>query len=90
MKSGLMLMAVSALLLVPGIASAKDVRAVPSYSHQTVQDSGLKTMQDNANASAQAETDMSYGGSPDTGNTSSGSRARICKAGSQCGLYIGR
>ncbi|MGU7771772.1 hypothetical protein ACV229_16575 [Burkholderia sp. MR1-5-21] len=89
MKSGLMLMAVSALLLVPGIASAKDVRAVPSYSHQTVQDSGLKMM-DNANASAQAETDMSYGGSPDTGNTSSGSRARICKTGSPCGLYIGR
>ena len=51
MKSGLVLMAISALLVVSGIASAKEGRDVPPYTHQTVQDSGQMMTQDNANGS---------------------------------------
>lgn len=90
MKSGLLLMTVSALLLVPGITTAKDGRQVPWYTHQTVQDSGRKMMQDNANASAQSVTDMSYGGAPETGSMSGGPGARTCSTGPQCDLYMHR
>ncbi|RQS63632.1 hypothetical protein DID96_29255 [Burkholderia sp. Bp8963] len=90
MKSGLMLIAVIALLLAPGHSSAKGGPDEPSDTHETVQDNGRKMMEDDANASAQAVTDMSYGGVPETGTSSSGTRDRSCKAGSQCASYRGR
>ena len=82
MKSGLVLIATSAVFLVSGIASGKDVRDVPPYTHQTVQD--------DANASAQSNTDMSYGGVPDTRSTSGNSDMRSCVTGPRCNLYFGR
>ncbi|MBN3785774.1 hypothetical protein [Burkholderia sp. Ac-20353] len=90
MKSGLTLIAVGALLLAAGLSTAKGGREVPAYMHETVQDSGRKMMEDNANASAQAVTDMSYGGVPETGTSSSGARDRSCGAGSSCASYRGR
>ncbi|MBN3758513.1 hypothetical protein G3N95_36775 [Paraburkholderia sp. Tr-20389] len=49
------------------------------------------TMQNNANASAQATTDMSYGGAMDT-RTSSGlpmQHSRKCATGPECNIYFG-
>ena len=48
-------------------------------------------MQNNANASAQATTDMSYGGATDT-RSSSGlpmQHSRNCSTGPQCNIYFG-
>ena len=54
-------------------------------------DASKATMQNNANASAQATTDMSYGGAMDT-RTSSGRTmpsTRNCSTGTQCNVYFG-
>jgi len=48
------------------------------------------TMQDNANASAQAATDMSYGGTSDDRSASGATlHSRQCSTGPQCNIYFG-
>jgi len=79
MKSGLVLIAASALLLVSVMATAKQGREVPPYAHQTLQD-----------GSAQSSTDMSYGGVSDTRSTSGSPGAHTCVTGPRCNLYFGR
>ncbi|MEM5387448.1 hypothetical protein VSR68_28160 [Paraburkholderia phymatum] len=74
-----------ALLLAVPVATMADEVAQSS-------DASKATMQNNANASAQATTDMSYGGSVDTGMTSSGKalpHSRKCSTGAQCDVYFG-
>ena len=54
-------------------------------------DASKASMQNSANASEQATTDMSYGGSMDT-RTSSGlpmQHARRCATGPECNIYFG-
>jgi hypothetical protein len=54
-------------------------------------DASKASMQNNANASAQATTDMSYGGAMDT-RTASGrtmQSTRNCSTDSQCNIYFG-
>lgn len=67
----------------PGAVHAKDDPLARQRAQQT--------MTDDANASAQASTDMSYGGVPDSGSMS-GARLRTgktCGPRSQCDLYFG-
>ncbi|WP_322015651.1 hypothetical protein [Paraburkholderia sp. J12] len=68
----------------PGTAQAKDDTSVQQRGHQS--------MTDDANASAQAETDMSYGGVPDTGSMSGGRMhtGKMCWPRSQCEAPAGQ
>jgi hypothetical protein len=71
------------LMTIPAAAWADDVAQSSEPSKAT--------MQNNANASAQATTDMSYGGATDT-RTSSGMpmmHSRSCSTGPQCNIYFG-
>ena len=47
-------------------------------------------MQDDANASAQADTDMSYGGSSETHGESGGAANPHCVVRAQCDIYFGQ
>lgn len=82
MKSGLMMTAAIALLLVAGMATAKEARDVRPYAHET--------MQDTASASAQSSSDMSYGGVRDTRSASGGAHTRTCSTGPQCDIFFGQ
>ncbi|MBP0593699.1 hypothetical protein J8I87_29230 [Paraburkholderia sp. LEh10] len=71
------------LMAVPVATMAEDVAQSS--------DASKATMQNNANSSAQATTDMSYGGSMEM-RTSSGRpmpHARDCSTGPQCNIYFG-
>lgn len=59
----------------------EDQQKPPLTSHQW--------MEDNANASAQDSTDMSYGGTPDTSSASGDQRARQCTPRPFCDVYFG-
>jgi hypothetical protein len=54
-------------------------------------DPSKATMQNNANASAQATTDMSYGGGTDTRTSSGAPKAhmRNCTVDPQCNIFFG-
>jgi len=84
MKIMMALSVAGALLMAMPVATMADDVAQSS-------DPSKATMQSNANASAQATTDMSYGGSMDT-RTSSGvpmMHARKCSTGPECNIYFG-
>ncbi|WP_322032780.1 hypothetical protein [Paraburkholderia sp. J76] len=65
----------------PGTAHAKDESLPQERSHQT--------MIDDANASAQASTDMSYGGTPDTRGASGQRAGKMCWPRAQCDVFFG-
>ena len=84
MKIMMALSVAGALLMAMPVATMADDVAQSS-------DASKATMQNNANASAQATTDMSYGGAMDT-RTSSGvpmMHARKCATGPECNIYFG-
>ena len=59
-------------------------------TQQSVQPSARATMVENANASAQSSTDVSYGGVPDTRTATGGARstnAPTCATRTQCNLF---
>lgn len=67
----------------PGTSLARDETAPP--------ESGHRALLDDANASAQAATDMSYGGTADT-RSAAGQRtsSKPCLPRSQCDLFFGQ
>ncbi|NIE65706.1 hypothetical protein [Burkholderia sp. Ax-1719] len=66
----------------PGTAQAKDEPISQERAHQS--------MTNDANASAQAGTDMSYGGVPDTGSASGHRIGKSCWPRSDCDIYFGQ
>jgi hypothetical protein len=91
MKPALISTAAGAILLVSAsLTSAQEQR-------QNVQPSARQTMVENANASAQSTTDVSYGGVPDTQSSTGGMRPDpsaseamrpgICATSPRCNLY---
>jgi hypothetical protein len=63
-------------------AQSKDEPVSQQRAHQT--------MTDNADASAQAETDMSYGGMPDTHSVAGHRTGNACRPHSQCDIFFGQ
>ena len=84
MKSAFVLSAASAVLLVSaGFTSAQETQ-------QSVQPSARARMVENANASAQSSTDVSYGGVPDTRSATGAARSPIspkCATRLKCDLF---
>ena len=80
---------IAACLLVLGVGVPRSVHADDTRPHTPLSSSHQK-MQDDANASAQAETDMSYGGTPDTRGASGNAAKRSCGPGLRCDLYFGQ
>ncbi|WP_109481728.1 hypothetical protein [Paraburkholderia sp. C35] len=86
MKILMALSAAGALLIAMPVATMADDIAQSN-------DPSKAAMQNNANSSAQATTDVSYGGAMDT-RTSSGTamqmpHTRNCSTGPQCNIYFG-
>ena len=78
MKSAFVLTAAGAVLVVSaGCTSVQETQ-------QSVQPSARATMVENANASAQSSTDMSYGGVPDTRSATGGTRSPTCATRLKC------
>ncbi|WP_322050478.1 hypothetical protein [Paraburkholderia bannensis] len=67
---------------VPGTAQAKDEPVSQERAHQM--------MTNDANASAQAGTDMSYGGMTDTRSASGHRIGKACWPRSDCDIYFGQ
>ncbi|MCP3710290.1 hypothetical protein M3I54_25545 [Paraburkholderia sp. CNPSo 3274] len=65
----------------PGTARAKDEPVSQQRAHQT--------MTDDADASAQASTDMSYGGTPDTRSASGHRTGKMCWPRPDCDVFFG-
>lgn len=65
----------------PGTARATDEPVSQERAHQT--------MTDDANASAQASTDMSYGGVQDTGSASGHRTGKMCWTRPDCDVFFG-
>ncbi|QGZ56953.1 hypothetical protein [Paraburkholderia acidiphila] len=63
----------------PGTARAKDEPVPQERAHQT--------MTDDADASAQASTDMSYGGTPDTSSASGHRTGKMCWPRPDCDIF---
>lgn len=63
----------------PGTALAKDEPVSQERAHQT--------MTDDADASAQAGTDMSYGGTPDTHSASGHRTGKMCWPRPDCDVF---
>lgn len=81
MKSTVVVTAAGAILMVAAnITSAQETQ-------QRAQPSARATMQDNANASAQASTDMSYGGIEATRSAAGDRRSNTCATGARCDLF---
>lgn len=84
MKPALISTAAGAVLLVSAsLTSAQQ----PQQQQQNVQPSARQAMVENANASAQSNTDMSYGGVPDTQSSIGAIRPDLCPASPRCNLY---
>ncbi|WP_322042106.1 hypothetical protein [Paraburkholderia sp. J67] len=66
----------------PGTARATDDPMSQEHGHQS--------MTNDANASAQANTDMSYGGMPDTRSASGHRIGKPCWPRSDCDIYFGQ
>jgi hypothetical protein len=74
------------LLATASLASAQQQQP----EQQNVPPSARQTMVENANASAQSNTDMSYGGVPDTRNATGALtliRPDTCPSSPRCNLY---
>jgi hypothetical protein len=81
MKSAFVVTAAGAILVVAAsITSAQE-------SQQRPQPSARATMQDNANASAQSSTDMSFGGVEATRSAAGDRRSNTCATGGRCDLF---
>jgi hypothetical protein len=69
---------------VPGTANPKDSPVTQQGAHQS--------MTNDADTSAQANTDMSYGGVPDTGSMSGGGTrtrtGKVCWPSPQCDIPV--
>jgi hypothetical protein len=85
MKTLIVWPATGALLL----ATTSVVRA-EAMEQPPEQTSGQWTLMQNANMSAQSDTDMSYGGVPDTRSASGGKSSRICTFRPRCDIFFGR
>jgi len=84
MKPALISTAAGAALVVSAsLTSAQQ----PQQQQQNVQPSARQAMVENANASAQSNTDMSYGGVPDTQSSIGAIRPDLCPASPRCNLY---
>jgi hypothetical protein len=80
MKSAYVLAAFGAIMLgSTSIATAQETQ-------QSAQPSARAKMAENANASAQSSTDVSYGGVPDTRSASGRMRSTTCATPDQCDL----
>ncbi|MBB2925841.1 hypothetical protein [Paraburkholderia silvatlantica] len=66
----------------PGTARAADDPVSQQRAHQT--------MTDDADASAQAATDMSYGGTPDTRSASGHRAGKTCWPRPDCDVFFGQ
>jgi hypothetical protein len=66
----------------PATAQTKDEPVSQQNAHQM--------MTDDADASAQANTDMSYGGTPDTGSASGHRTGKVCWPRPQCDVFFGQ
>lgn len=66
----------------PATAQSKDEPVSQQRAHQT--------MTDDADASAQASTDMSYGGMPDTHSVSGHRTGKACWPRSECDVFFGQ
>ncbi|AMH43019.1 MULTISPECIES: hypothetical protein [Burkholderiaceae] len=88
MKTRLFFLSSALLIAMSGSAVAQDIQ---QYSRPQVRPSGQAGVLHDANTSAQATSDTSYGGMPDTRSaTSSMSRPRQCVGGSvQCDVFFG-
>lgn len=65
----------------PGTARAKDEPVSQERAHQT--------MTEDADASAQAGTDMSYGGTPETHSASGHRTGKMCWPRPDCDVFFG-
>ncbi|MDR3100605.1 MAG: hypothetical protein LBV73_26525 [Paraburkholderia sp.] len=65
----------------PAAAQSKDEPVSQQRAHQM--------MTDDADASAQAETDMSYGGMPDTRSAAGHRTVKTCWSRSECDIFFG-
>ena len=80
------------LLAVPVVGALLFAAAGEAVGAEAPQDQTTPkaTMFDNANASAQATTDMSYGGTSDIQSASGTMQHwRKCSTGPQCNIYFG-
>lgn len=73
---------VAAVAGAPATAQTKDEPVSQQRAHQM--------MTDDADASAQANTDMSYGGMPDTGGASGHRTVKMCWPRPQCDVFFGQ
>jgi len=92
MKTRLFFLSSALLIAMSGSAVAQDSQQdIQQYSQPQVRPSGQAGVLHDANTSAQATSDTSYGGMPDTRSaTSSMSRPRQCVGGSvQCDVFFG-
>jgi orotidine-5'-phosphate decarboxylase len=88
MKRALISTAAGVTLL--AAASLTSAQQQQQPEQQNVQPSARQTMEENANASAQSNTDMSYGGVPDTQNATGvlrPIRPDTCPSSPRCNLY---
>jgi len=92
MKTRLFFLSSALLIAMSGSAVAQDSQQdIQQYSQPQARPSGQAGVLHDANTSAQATSDTSYGGMPDTRSaTSSMSRPRQCVGGSvQCDVFFG-
>ena len=79
---------IAACVLVVGAGMPHRLHADEASSHG--EPPPHQKMQDDANASAQAGTDMSYGGESDTHGESGGATHQRCVVREQCDIYFGQ
>ncbi|WP_321818224.1 MULTISPECIES: hypothetical protein [unclassified Paraburkholderia] len=72
------------------VAAATAPGTAQSQSEPISQERAHQTMTNDANASAQANTDMSYGGMPDTRSATGSRRSKACWPRSDCDIYFGQ
>jgi hypothetical protein len=72
------------------VAAATAPGTAQSQNEPISQERAHQTMTNDANATAQASTDMSYGGMPDTRSTSGSRSSRPCWHRSDCDIYFGQ
>jgi hypothetical protein len=87
MKPALISTAAGAVLLVSASLTSAQQPQQQQQQQQNVQPSARQAMVENANASAQSNTDMSYGGVPDTQSSIGAIRPDLCPASPRCNLY---
>lgn len=81
------------LMLIAGCVAALAAGApatVQSKGESVSQERAHQTMTNDADASAQADTDMSYGGAPDTRSASGHRVGKMCWPRSECDVFFGQ